>query len=121
MVIAVLKDISSVSASTMANANVSRLPTPTSEPSKNRLQLTPSNRIISSSAKETPPTLPLLANETRKGFVEAGVVVAVGVLVGVRVDVLVGVAVGVETNETSHTLPSFSLELEPLSTPRLAI
>ena len=121
MVMAVLNDISNVSASTVANASVSRLPTPTSEPSKYRLQVTPSKRRISSSAKETPPTLPLLANEAKKGSAEAGVVVAVGVFVGVRVGVLVAVGVGVAVRETSHTLPSFSLGLLPLSTPRLAM
>lgn len=50
------------SASKRWNAKVSAV-TPTSDPSKNRLQAEPSNFMMSSSAKETPPTLPLLANE----------------------------------------------------------
>lgn len=99
-VMALLNDIRIVSASTMENANKSRLETPTSTPSKNRLQVTPSNCTISSSEKETPPTLPLLVNEAKRGLLDGSAVgVIVGVFVGdgpgVKVEVAVNVAVGV--------------------------
>lgn len=61
-----LKDIRIVSASTKDIPIRSGLPAPTSEPSKNRLQFCPSKYRISSSAKETPPTVPLPANEAKK-------------------------------------------------------
>ena len=60
---AVLNDMRSVSESTMAKANRSEPPTPTSEPSKNRLQFAPSKRRMSSSAEATPPTVALPVNE----------------------------------------------------------
>lgn len=43
------------SESSIEKAKRSEPPTPTSEPSKNRLQLVPSNFKISSSAEDTPP------------------------------------------------------------------
>jgi hypothetical protein len=60
-VMEVLNDIRIVSVSTTEKANKSRLPTPTSDPLKSRLQVAPLKYIISSSAKDTPPTVPLLA------------------------------------------------------------
>ena len=60
---AVLKDMRIVSASTKENAKRSEPPTPTSEPSKIKLQFVPSKRRISSSADATPPTVPLPVNE----------------------------------------------------------
>lgn len=87
--------------------------------------------------------LPLFPNEAYRGLLEGGCVgadVAVGVNVAVLVAVFVGVgegpAVGVFVGakvfvlvavgggvpmETSHVLPSFSVELVLLSTPRLTI
>jgi len=108
MVMALLNAIRIVLSSTIENANRSRLPTPTSEPSKNRVQLTPSNRTISSSAKAgTLPTLPLFWNETKSGLLDGngvGVIVGedvgegpgVNVEVAVKVDVGVNVLVGVD-------------------------
>lgn len=58
-----LKDIRIVSASTMENAKRSGLPTPTSEPSKKRLQPVPLKCRMSSSANATPPTVPLPVND----------------------------------------------------------
>lgn len=60
---AVLNDIRSVSASTIAKANRSELATPMSDPSKKRLQFAPSKRRMSSSADATPPTVALPVNE----------------------------------------------------------
>ena len=118
-VTALPKDRRSESESSIERPNTSEPPTPTSEPSKNRLQEMPLNFKISTSANDTPPTLPLFAKEARRGLAETGVVVAVGVGVLVGVDVLVGVAVGATTSETSQTLPSFSVEWESLSRLRL--
>lgn len=56
-VIAVLNAIRRESASIRVKANISVALSPTSEPSKNRLQAWPSNRKISSSADATPPTV----------------------------------------------------------------
>jgi len=58
-----LKAIRSVSASTTEKPKRSGLPTPTSEPSKNKLQFVPSNFRMSSSEEETPPIVWLLVNE----------------------------------------------------------
>lgn len=129
----VVKDIRIESESSIANPNRSEPPTPTSDPSKNKLHDIPSNRRMSSSANATPPTVPSFAREIKAGLLETGVVVkvAVGVEVGVRVNVavgvgvrvgvFVGVVVGEAVSETSQTLPSFSFAFVPLSTPRLAI
>lgn len=62
-VTAVSNDIRIESASNIEKANRSTPPTPTSEPSKNRLQFAPSKRRISSSAAATPPTVALPASE----------------------------------------------------------
>jgi hypothetical protein len=55
--------IRSIFSLTTAKPYVSGDVTPTSEPSKYTLQAVPSKRRISSSAKETPPTVPLLVKE----------------------------------------------------------
>ena len=54
-VTALLKDIRIVSESSREKAKRSGLPTPTSEPSKNRVQFCPSNFQMSSSEEEMPP------------------------------------------------------------------
>ena len=94
-----LNDIRRVSESTMENPNRSGLPTPTSDPSKNRLQFVPTKRRMSSSAKAAPPTLPLLVNEAKRelpgGSVGVNVEVGEGVELGVLVFVGVGVSPGV--------------------------
>ncbi len=78
----------------MEKAFTSTDPTPTFDPSKNTLQVTPSKRRMSSSAKVTPPTVPLLPSDRKSGLLDGGGV-GVGVNVGVAVGVLVGVLVGV--------------------------
>ena len=59
---ALSNDIRSVFESTIVKANRSEPPTPTSDPSKNRLQAVPLKSRISSSAK-APPTVALPARE----------------------------------------------------------
>ncbi len=99
---------------------------------------------MSSSANETPPTLPLLPKEAYIGFVDGsgvGVLVevdvgdgpGVNVAVGVNVDVGSGVLVGVKVGKAvggvpdvcgaviSYILPSIILGSLLLSTPRSTI
>jgi len=92
------KAIRNVSASMTEKANTSVPLTPTSEPSKSILQLEPSNFRMSSSEKETPPTLPLLVNEAYRGLLEGGKV-AVAVIVEVAVREGVAVLLGVKVCE----------------------
>src|SRR5688572_19360362 len=67
---AVVNDRSSESASRKEKPKRSDPPTPTSEPSKNRLQLEPSKRRISSSAEATPPIVWLPVNDRYRGLYE---------------------------------------------------
>jgi hypothetical protein len=107
-VTSLLKDIKIESENKREKAITSELPTPTSDPSKYRIQFLPSKPTISSSETLMPPIVRLSVNERMRGLYEyggvcvgeavaVGVRVCVGVNVGVRVGVgvTVGVTVGV--------------------------
>src|SRR6266536_1534356 len=66
-VTALLNAIRRESESSIEKAKRSEPPTPTSEPSKNMLQVVPSNLRMSSSADETPPIVWFPENERYKG------------------------------------------------------